>query len=374
MNEKMNEIDNKKVKKFLLTGKGIFLTYSQISDLEIDERDVREVFTKQITNCLSETKKSTFSGICVALEKHKDGSGHIHAYLDFSAKFETTNERYFDVLGKHPNMTSIRSREKALAYCLKEDRKAYLDDHMMNLATLWTSTARFVVEHYLSKGFGPDLTAVKMGNYGFNNVGKIKRWWLAYQASQQKQADLDKPGWNQVWEKLSYFKDDNQYQQILQPIEIAAKLGSKRPLKEKNLLLYSSNPSVGKTTFAFTLEKRVKTFDFPTDGWWDGYEDNSYDLIIWNEVNFVGWQVTELNRLFEGSSLKLPIKGAKQTKTDNPLIICTSNLNLEGLLRQKGFDSEKINFYLPILSTRITEINVGDGRLWKLVEELDRTS
>ena len=368
----MNEIDNKKDKKFLLKGKGIFLTYSQISDLEIDERDVREVFTKQITNCLSETKKGYFSGICVALEKHKDGSGHIHACLDFSAKFETTNERYFDVLGKHPNMTSIRSREKALAYCLKEDRKAYLDDHMMSLATLGKDTARFVVEHYLSKGFGPELTAIKMGGFGFNNVGKIKRWWHAYQAGKQRQAELDKPGWNQVWEKLSSLKDDSKYQQILQAIEIATKLGSKRPLKEKNLLLYSSNPSVGKTTFAFELAKKVKTFDFPTDGWWDGYEDNCYDLIIWNEVNFVGWQVTELNRLFEGSSLKLPIKGAKQTKTDNPLIICTSNLNLEGLLRQKGFDSEKINFYLPILSTRITEINVGDGRLWKLVDMIGK--
>ena len=83
MNEKMNEIDNKKVKNFLLKAKGIFLTYSQISDLEIDERDVREVFTKQIINCLSETKKGYFSGICVAFEKHKDRKWSYSCLFEF---------------------------------------------------------------------------------------------------------------------------------------------------------------------------------------------------------------------------------------------------------------------------------------------------
>ena len=62
--------------------------------------------------------------------------------------------------------------------------------------------------------------------------------------------------------------------------------------------------------------------------------------------------------------MQLPIKGAKQVKTDNPLIVCTSNCDLRGLLRQKGYDDEKIDFYLPILRTRIVEVEVDEKTLW----------
>ena len=373
----MNEIKKvlKSVKKpFRVKGKAIFLTYSKIN-YGFDIKDVRNWFSDRLIKCLSELKARTLSGVAVALEMHKDGSYHIHAFMDFSSTFETENPRYFDIDGMHPNFAKAKNRENALSYLLKEDKKVHLDEHTKTLCVRWNSTARYMVEHYLAKGFGPDLTAVKMGNYGYNNVSKIKRWWQASQAALFRKNQIEKKGFALIIDRLISNKemiDEKEkpiFDALFDSIKTANEYKGKRPLKTKNLLFYSSKPSVGKTTLCQVLEENVKVFDFPTDGWWDGYEDCFYDLIVWNEVNFVGWQITDINRLFEGTSLKLPIKGSKQTKTDNPLIICTSNLNLEGLLKQKGYSQEKVDFYLPILRTRIKEVSVEQG-LWGVIKAI----
>ena len=163
---------------------------------------------------------------------------------------------------------------------------------------------------------------------------KIRTWWKTLQGAKIREKELNKPGWQAVMEQFKGLEP-----RIMECLEVAyryEKEGRNRPLKTKNLLLWSKEPSYGKTTFTLNLAKHLKIFDFPTDGWWDGYDDGFYQLIVWNECSFVGWQIQEINKLFDGSSMQLPIKGAKQTKTDNPLIICTSNTNLACLMQQKG--------------------------------------
>jgi len=51
-------------------------------------------------------------------ENHEDDSKHYHLYLKFKNKIDTTDCRFFDVLGVHPNI--IRSPGKGwIAYCAK---------------------------------------------------------------------------------------------------------------------------------------------------------------------------------------------------------------------------------------------------------------
>ena len=360
--EKKRRAKIKEANSLLIQGKSLFLTYSQAEKQA--KKDLQEKPTKETLYLfLSDyaITVSCLSGVAVAEEKHKDGSSHFHCFMDFSKKVIIKEPREFDFLGIHPNMSAVKSREKTLVYMMKEDRKMQMDEHVQNLCCQWHSTALYLAEFYLEKGFGPDLTAMKMKHYGYNHYHKIRTWWKALQASKMRKDEILKPGWPKVVEMFQGLP-----KVIFDVLKFAAECSEKkihRPLKSKNLLLWSRNPSVGKTTLTLELKKYLKAFNFPTDGWWDGYDDNFYQMIIWNECNFVGWQISDLNRLFEGSNLELPIKGAKQTKTDNPLIICTSNLDLTGLLAQKGFTAEKVNFYLPILRSRIIEVEIKD-EIW----------
>lgn len=354
MKKNIKNIQNKIT--FRIKAKSIFLTYSKSNMLS------REIIFQTLNERF---KEKSLSGLAVCQEKHKDGSNHYHVFLDFSKSFETENARLFDIEDDHPNVQGIRNREKALAYLLKEDKHVLMDKHMDALCGLWDSTVRHKVEQMLQKGYGPDYTATLLGDYGYKHPDRIRKWWKVLNSAKIREKELQKDGWIAVLEKFKGIDT-----RIYDALEIAHKYEGKiRPLKTLNLLLWSTTPSYGKTTFTLALQKHLKTFDFPTDGWWDGYDDNFYQLIIWNECSFVGWQIQQINKLFDGSSMQLPIKGSKQTKTDNPLIVCTSNLDLTGLLKQKGYDQEKIDFYLPILRTRIQEVEIRKDTLWPYLEE-----
>lgn len=351
-NDKKSKKKDEK-KTFRLSAKSVFLTYSKANGLS------REL----IKNVLTERFEDKYlSGIAVAQEKHKDGSFHYHVFLDFSKAIDTENPRYFDIEDFHPNCKGARNRENVLSYLLKEDKYVLMDDHIYHLCMRWNTTVKYIVEQMLKKGYGPDYTATQLGNYGFLHSDRIRKWWKILNAAKVREKELNKTGWKVVLERFKGL--DERIYEVLETAAHYDELGVKRPLKTLNLLLWSDDPNFGKTTFTIALQECLKTFDFPTDGWWDGYDDEFYQLIVWNECSFIGWQIQQINKLFEGSGIQLPIKGAKQTKTDNPLIICTSNVSLDGLLKQKGFDKEKRMFYLPILRTRIREIEVTKDMLW----------
>jgi len=44
----------------------------------------------------------------IGRELHQNGRVHYHAYVDFGRKFETENERRFDIAGHHPNIKCVR--------------------------------------------------------------------------------------------------------------------------------------------------------------------------------------------------------------------------------------------------------------------------
>lgn len=343
-------------KNFRINAKSIFLTYSQADCLsrEYIYQHLQELF-----------KSKCLSGIAVAEEKHLDGSNHYHVMLDFSKSIDTINPRLFDILDIHPNVQTARNRKDVLGYILKEDKHVLMDNHIRTLCSKYKATALYLIENYFDIGYGPDLTATELKRFGFDNASKIKTWYKVYQASKVRLIEMSKPGWKPVLERFGNIPTIGN---ILKFASQCKDEGITRPLKSPQLLLWSSNPSLGKTTFTNQLKANVKTFDFPVDGWWDGYENNYFDLIVWNETNFVGWQISDLNKLFEGYSMNLPIKGSKTFKDDNPLIICTSNLSLEGLLKQKGFDEAKVNFYLPILRSRIVEVEIKDQDLWNYLK------
>jgi len=58
--------------------------------------------------------------IAAAQEDHQDGSKHVHVLVEFNSKKEIRDERYFDVVGFHPNVQGCRNPKKWFEYISKE--------------------------------------------------------------------------------------------------------------------------------------------------------------------------------------------------------------------------------------------------------------
>lgn len=56
----------------------------------------------------------------IATETHADGDPHVHVVCKFSRRFVSRNERIFDYNERHPNIQSVRSVDKAIAYVGKD--------------------------------------------------------------------------------------------------------------------------------------------------------------------------------------------------------------------------------------------------------------
>lgn len=98
-----------------------------------------------------------------------------------------------------------------------------------------------------------------------------------------------------------------------------------RPIRTRQLWLYSETGGIGKTSLLESLMKKLKTFVFPYDGdWVEGYDD-SYELVTMDEY---GGQCTVLflKSFLDGSSMKLRRRnGSPYFKKHNvPIIICSN--------------------------------------------------
>lgn len=96
---------------FRLDVKKFFLTYPQCAATKEDLKEKLTTLTyggHSITNWI------------ICKETHADGSPHLHAVVELDTKFNCRDERYFDFLGFHPKIESVRALKSAVAYCKKE--------------------------------------------------------------------------------------------------------------------------------------------------------------------------------------------------------------------------------------------------------------
>lgn len=85
------------------------LTYAQAAAIE--NKDVLANHLRGLPNVAK---------VLVAMERHEDGGIHYHACVGFSRKYDCRDERFFDVLGVHPNIQTTRNLKDWLAYCTKD--------------------------------------------------------------------------------------------------------------------------------------------------------------------------------------------------------------------------------------------------------------
>lgn len=108
--DESNQMEKSTKNKFRCQGTAFLLTYPKCT---LSKEEVLQ----DLQNLL---QVKTYT---IASELHADGSPHIHAVLQLGARLNTTNPRYFDVRGFHPNIKKLsfgRDIQKATEYAKKD--------------------------------------------------------------------------------------------------------------------------------------------------------------------------------------------------------------------------------------------------------------
>ena len=103
--------------------------------------------------------------------------------------------------------------------------------------------------------------------------------------------------------------------------------------RDNNFIIYSRKRKVGKTTFLNALSNSFSTFKMPTRTTnltnWADWRD---DIISWDEISFKTFRFNHLLQFLQGTELL--VGGIDVPKKDYPIIIGTSNKDLEVLFKE----------------------------------------
>lgn len=135
---------------------------------------------------------------------------------------------------------------------------------------------------------------------------------------------------------------------------------SVRHYKSKTLHLWSNKPGMGKTSLLNLLKRVSPSYRWPDDNWFDHYENDLYQWILWDEFRLTGQNSEFLKRLFAGDEMRLPVKGSHAYKKDNPLIFLTSNFSLQTHIWRKVRNKSLRVIELGAFNARIHEIEVKE--------------
>jgi len=94
---------------FRLNAYTVFLTYPQSGDTAKDD----------LMAFLLTVGRNPEYGV-VSLERHEDGSPHLHAVFKYKTKLNVRNPKHFDFNGLHPNIQSARKFTDVVKYCKKD--------------------------------------------------------------------------------------------------------------------------------------------------------------------------------------------------------------------------------------------------------------
>jgi len=137
--------------KFRVNRKKFGFTYSCPRDAEANPIGSKEIL-------LTFLNKFGPHQYIIALEPHQSGKAHYHVYAKFDAAIQTTNAKYFDCCGVHPNI--IKPGSGWEGYCVKHEdfitnyyergtfkRAAEADTWTKAADLLWKREPKFMLQH-----------------------------------------------------------------------------------------------------------------------------------------------------------------------------------------------------------------------------------
>lgn len=300
------EVPSSATKTFRLNTQTLFLTYPQC------HLSPNAAIT-QLTELMEKKDKRVTFYLC-AQEKHKDGHPHLHALLLLETKINLRDTHYLDLRSEdetfHGNYQPTRSLKKVMNYITKYGEYITNNEDMLKTTEKKTNLSVTVANAIIEGQTNQYLIE--------NHPGFLL---LHHQRINSFRAFIDSANFTSLpWPKLNY---------DLQPFErdvmwwLGMNLFSERSIRQDQLYLWGT-PGCNKTSTIEIIMNSMKSFVPSSDvKWWDDF-DNSYDMIFFDE--FKGqWPVTFMNKILDGSRIRIPRRHGDYVKTrSTPVIICSN--------------------------------------------------
>lgn len=301
-------------KRFRLRTKKLFLTYPKCS---ISKENALEILTKVLPN---------FKTYCIAEEEHKDGTAHLHAFIEFKNPETFNNHSFADLEGNHGSYESARNRKNSLKYICKDGR------FISNLSNIEIQEITRVSEEEAAKMLLNDDSITEVIE---------KRPALLFKYTQIKTS-------------IEAFKERRNRKSEEEPLveEIPNSLGLRLLVdtdnKQCHHWVWSREPNRGKTTGL--VEKALQLpnsilYD-PRSVYHDAQESTQYVII--DEMCKGQMKAQQLNKMCDGTaSYRKFMKGEIRLRS-KPIIIVCSNFSIE----------EVFPIMFKPVSARFIEINI----------------
>lgn len=349
----------------------------------------------------------------IAIQSHLNGIPHLDILLIYDASIQRQLTD-FDYLYKHGNITTYRNLNNAiLDYNKKQDKEPLSNIPEETKAVQVVESDGSITTHRVNSLL--QIQQLKKDPYRYlelqmlkdplhfnveeyvrkNDLNQHLPSWsslkIRLKDSQTAAANLtlkQKPGFKYIDRsliesqltpsELKIFDSWKGYQTIVNYLNQIVTFGYKRPLKTMNLLI-SGPPSVGKTSFIESdlnnsyncIQNYCSIYPMSAKTWWPNYRSQVYQLISWNEAKLTSYSYDTVLKVLEGSKVDLPQKGSSTLKYDNPLVIMTSNLTLEQMIKVKfGYNSDYVSMAKANLSVRIENVIVPKGYTLFLLQKL----
>lgn len=305
----------------------------------------------------------------IAREKHKDGTYHLHIFLEYHKKRDIRNPRIFDDLcGKHCNITSVRYPAKTLRYIIKDDDYVLFGITEAQIQIILTGTSYALAEVAAFIAENPDVNEVAI-RFPTTFIHYHKGLQHLCEIHRLRQSTKTTPFlWDNVPKTLLIADGAPQVLLLDWFVEAFMHVNEvKRPLRTPQLWLHGGT-STGKTRFLAFLCKHWKGFLLSaTERFYANYNDYDVDFLFMDEFHG-NKKLYFLNSLLGGEPMVLPYKGGQYTKRVNkPVIICSN------LTPAQSFPNVSVN--RPVVweafLTRILVLDVSLCPLHRFLETLD---
>lgn len=273
---------------------------------------------------------------CIAEEKHADGTPHLHAVLELRSKQSFNGKPGSALLdslvissahpkGKHGNYQAVKHLNECLKYITKENDHIHegFDLRKLNQHSLVKTSKHDEIAKKLNEGMSlKELNKTHPG-YVLNNMKKLEyyRHFLSTSFSKAllplvRVETSRMPKGSEVALTLASWMNAN----LTQTGRVT------REPRQKQLWIHGP-PAIGKTRMISQLRNHLRIYDVPFEEFQDDYQDDEYDVAVFDE--FQGWQktVTFLNKFLEGSPMYLRKKGGQIYKQKNLSCIILSNFS-----------------------------------------------
>lgn len=382
---------------FRLRSTTFFLTYKGISDS--GQKITKSQLADYLLNHNPNDRTSKPEKYLICQEMYDSGQPHFHAILIYERRKEITTPDFYDYLGIHPNIQTMRNMKAALQYVYKQDpdpctnmdvvqekRVARAKDssslyqllqQQMKKDPFNFDVFKYCLKHDLTKqiykaNYSKAVTLLRHVRQTYCNKLLAERSGFKPITRALIQHNLSPS-------ELATYDSWVGYQTIVDHLNQIPRYRFRRPAKTMNLLI-TGPKSIGKSALVWQqymephlnpLNAHCSVYPMGMKDWFPDYKSQVYDLIYWNEAKLTSYPYDVVLQLLDGSPVMLPAKGGGHKKVDNPLVLMTSNMTLKQMIEQKfNYNKKYQQMAKQNLSVRVTNVVVPKGLDLFLLQKL----